>query len=390
MPPAADLTACFVTRDHARDLPAALASARLAAAHLLVLDTGSADGTVRVAEAHGARAVTFAWADDFAAANNAALDAVTTGWVLWLNPDEALDADSAGRVAAAVADPGVLAFALRVQQQLAAGRPASGPSNAQWRLFRRRDALRYVGRLHPALTPTPDLVAPGLGLGVRTLDATVVRHAYLNEVTPDKIRFSNRLIEAELRDRPGQLARTVELGCNLLLVGDPRGHEVLGEAAAVLKPVFERGEAPPPGVGPLVEYLLGVPPEQNRGPLDRDAARRVAAAWYLDEPPVLWALAGDRYVAQDFALAAKVLARLLELGVSGGYAADLGFDPDIVGRGALMNLGQCQLQLTRLPEARACFAALLGDDLHGPRAAELLAVVEKLERQTLDKDRPAD
>ncbi len=384
MPPAADLTACFVARDHARDLPAALAAAHLAAAHLVVIDTGSTDGTADVARAHGATVVAFAWADDFAAACNAALDAVTTGWVLWLNPDEALDAASAGRVAAATADPAVVAYTLMVQQQLDADRPAYGSANRQWRLFRRHDALRFAGRLHPTLTPPPDA---GLGLATGELEAVIVRHAYLNEVTPAKIRFTVRLLEAELRDRPGQVARVVELGCNLLLLGEPRGHEVLGDAAAMVKPAFDRGEAPPPGVGPLIEYLLGAPPGEVRGPLDRDAARRVAAAWYLDAPPVLWALAGDRYVARDYAIAAKVLARLLELGATGEYAADLGFDPDVVGRGALMNLGQCQLQLNRLPEARACFTSLLDDSRHGPRAAELLAVVESLARQTLDRER---
>jgi len=389
VPPAADLTACLVTRDHARDLSAALASAKAAAARVVVVDTGSTDGTVELAEAHGARVVAFAWGDDFAAARNAALDAVTTPWVLWLNPDETFDAAAAVRIATATTDRHALAFAVTVQQQLAADRPAYGTAGREWRLFRRHDALRYTGRLHPALTPPPDRVAAGLGFETRPLDAIIVRHAYLNELSPDKIRFTTRLLEAELRDRPGQVARTVELGCNLLLLGDARGHEVLGEAATALKPALDRGEAPPPGVGPLVEYLLGVPAEQNRGPIDRDGARKVAIAHYLDAPPILWVLAGDRYGARDFALAAKVLARLLELGSTGGYAVDLGFDPDIVGRGALMNLGQCQLQLNRLPEARACFTALLDDSRHGPRAAELLATVESLDRLTLDKDGPS-
>jgi len=287
MPPAADLTACFVARDHARDLPAALAAAALAAARLVVVDTGSTDGTASVAEAHGARVVPFAWGDDFAAARNAALDAVTTPWVLWMNPDETLDVAAAARVAAATSDRHAVAFAVTVQQQLAADRPAYGTAGREWRLFRRHDALRYAGRLHPALTPAPDAVAAGLGFETRPLDAVVVRHAYLNELTPDKIRFTNRLLEAELRDRPGQVARAIELGCNLLLLGEARGHTVLGEAAAALKPGLDRGEAPPPGVGPLVEYLLGVPAEQNRGPIDRDAARKVAIAHYLDAPPIL-------------------------------------------------------------------------------------------------------
>ena len=373
--PAADLTACFVARNHARDLPAALASARAAAAHLLVVDTGSTDGTADVARAQGATVVEVAWGDDFAAACNAALAAVATGWVLWLNPDETVPAASAGRIREATGNPTALAYGLLVQQQLAADRPAYGTAGRQWRLFRKHDALWFRGRVHPTLAP-PDAVASALGFDAGPLDAVVLRHAYLNELTPDKIRFTNRLIEAELRDRPGQTARTVELGRNLLLLNDPRGHDVLGDAAAELQPLLDRGAAPPPGTGPLIEYLLTAAGDRVRGPLDRAAARRAAAAWYQADPPVVWAFAGDRFQAQDYATAATLLDRLLELGRTGGYDADLGFDPDIVGRGAAMNLGQCYLHLNRPADARACFEALRTDPRHGPRAAELLAALD--------------
>jgi hypothetical protein len=367
------LTACFVTRNHARDLPAALAAARPAAGHLLVLDTGSTDGTPEVARAAGATVVAFAWADDFAAACNAAVAAAPTDWVLWLNPDERLAPGAADRLIEAARAPDVLAYSLLVQQQTAADRPAYGTSNRQWRLFRKHDALRFRGRLHPALTPTPQAVAPELGFECRPLDAIIVRHAYLNEVTPDKVRFTNRLIEAELRDRPDQPALVVELGTNLVRLGDPRGHEVLADASRAVKAALDANQPPPPGVAPLFEYLLTTPEVALRGPLDRAAARRATAAWYADAPPVLWAFAQDRFAHDDFATASVLLARLLELGRTASYDPAFGFDPDIVGRAAMFNLGLCHVRLNRPDAARDCFTPLVTDPHHGPRATDLLA-----------------
>ena len=55
---------------------------------MLVLDTGSEDGTEAVARGCGARVERFVWCDDFAAARNAALDAAGADWHVILDADE--------------------------------------------------------------------------------------------------------------------------------------------------------------------------------------------------------------------------------------------------------------------------------------------------------------
>jgi tetratricopeptide (TPR) repeat protein len=55
---------------------------------MLVLDTGSTDGTGDIAHACGARVERFNWCNDFAAARNAALDAAAGDWHVILDADE--------------------------------------------------------------------------------------------------------------------------------------------------------------------------------------------------------------------------------------------------------------------------------------------------------------
>jgi hypothetical protein len=370
------ISACLVARNHAHCLGAALDSLYGIADEIILADTGSTDDTISLAQARGAKIVSVPWKNDFAEVGNAAFAAASLPWILWMNPDEVLALP--GPLATAIQDEQRLAYTIRVQQQLYPDHPAYGTASYQWRLFQKHERLNLRGRLHPHFhPPLPDL-APELGKDVGSLETILVRHAYHSQATPDKIRWTNRLLEAELQDRPDQLHLEVEWASNLLLLGDEAGHEKMGVAATKLAAALEAGGSPSPALGPLIEYLVTVPPHKIRGPISREMAAKLAVSYYLRTPPIVWALAGERYQAKDFATASSLLNHLLDMGQSGEYDRALNFDPGILGADAKMNLGQCLLQLNRAAEARDCFAPLTGHVSHGPRATELLAIAQRL------------
>jgi glycosyltransferase involved in cell wall biosynthesis len=229
------LSVCFLARNEERNLPRALRSVAGLADEVLVGDAGSADRTARVAADLGARVVPVAWQDDFAGGRNVVLAAAAGDWVLWLNPDEELLPDGRGELPALLGRGDALAWSLRVQDQPQADRPERFSETVQVRLFRRRPELRFVGRLHPHFAAAPGPLAAREGLTVPAAPLVVRRHVYESTLTPDKLRWAARLLELELRDRPGQLHYLVEYGRTLLLLNDPRGHEVLGQAAEQLR-----------------------------------------------------------------------------------------------------------------------------------------------------------
>jgi glycosyltransferase involved in cell wall biosynthesis len=56
----------------------------------IVVDTGSEDRTVELAEAMGAKVFHFPWIDDFSAAKNYAVDQAQGNWIAFLDADEYL------------------------------------------------------------------------------------------------------------------------------------------------------------------------------------------------------------------------------------------------------------------------------------------------------------
>ncbi|MGL6097942.1 MAG: glycosyltransferase [Fimbriiglobus sp.] len=375
------ISVCLVTRNHAAALERAVRSVAGVASEIVVCDTGSTDDTVPLAGRLGARVVDHAWADDFSAACNAALAAATGDWVLWINPDEVLG-PAGPALRGSVNHPGAFAYRLRVCQQLNPGEPAAGTEDWQLRLFRRDPGIRHRGRLYPAFDPPVEAVAAARGGRVGFADVTILRHADPAVPTPDKLRWAVRLLEAELRDRPGQLPYLIEYGRHLLWLTDPKGHDVLGEAATAVQAAAGSPVAPDREVGRLLEYLLQVSPYLSKSPIGRDEARALAEKWFPTTPPVVWAVAAERSAAGDHAGAADRLARLLQMGVTGTFDSAGGFDPSIVGPAARLNLASSLAKLGRWAEVRQHAGMLLAVPEHRDAAMQLYGLAEQSLRVT--------
>ena len=175
----------------------------------------------------------------------------------------------------------------------------------------------------------------------------------------------------------------VEYARALLMLdpADPKGHEVMAEAAAQVMPFLDSAVPPNADVQKVLEYLISTPPDQSLAAIDASKAAELALKWFPTSPPLLWLVAGRYFQAKQFHTAAALLDQLLRLGNSGGYDRSLGFDPRIIGPWPLVNLGQCYRAIGEPDKARRCFELLLSDPEFKDQAVTLLA--------NMEGDRPA-
>ena len=151
------ISAAVFVRDDVRDMECWLSNTAVYADERIVVDTGSTDGTRALAEKAGGNVIDFAWQDDFAAARNAAIGAVSGDWAVVLDADESFFAPSEVRAYLAMADvilPHVDAILLPiVHVDEDAGNRETGRA-PHVRLLRMGCGLFYEGRVHEALRKT--------------------------------------------------------------------------------------------------------------------------------------------------------------------------------------------------------------------------------------------
>src|SRR5215469_5490525 len=90
MSAAISIAAAMIVKNEARFLPGCLESLRGRVDDVVIVDTGSDDGTAEIATKAGARLLHHAWNEDFAAARNAGLDVISCDWILYIDADERL------------------------------------------------------------------------------------------------------------------------------------------------------------------------------------------------------------------------------------------------------------------------------------------------------------
>jgi glycosyltransferase involved in cell wall biosynthesis len=177
----------MIVRDEARSIARCLDSVRDAVDELVVVDTGSVDDTVALAEAAGATVHHFTWVDDFAQARNAALGHTSGDWVVVIDADEWL-AEGAEAIAALRETEPTFAGIVDVASRTDAERVSSTP------ILRVLPAgVRYTGRVHEQ----PEYDGPE-----RVLPVRFDHDGYVSEQRELKAGRNRRLLELALGEEP--------------------------------------------------------------------------------------------------------------------------------------------------------------------------------------------
>ncbi|MBE0622753.1 MAG: glycosyltransferase family 2 protein [Burkholderiales bacterium] len=150
------LSVVIIAKNAAAQLGACLESASFAD-EILVVDSGSSDGTAELAAERGARVVQKEWLG-FGAQKQFAVEAARNDWVLCLDADERVSADLRASILAELAAPAVSAYAMPRCNRFMGRWLRHGEGYPDWslRLFDRRRARWSNDPVHEkVLTDTP-------------------------------------------------------------------------------------------------------------------------------------------------------------------------------------------------------------------------------------------
>ena len=81
---------CMIVKNEESCLEKCLASMQDLVSEIIIVDTGSTDGTIEIAQKYHAVVETYKWQNDFSKARNYSLSLATQEWILVLDADEYL------------------------------------------------------------------------------------------------------------------------------------------------------------------------------------------------------------------------------------------------------------------------------------------------------------
>lgn len=199
--PGVKITACLIVKNEEANLDRCLRSLKGAVHEIVVVDTGSTDATVEIAQRYGAKIGHFDWIDDFAAARNHSLTLATGHWVLWIDADEELAPEARPFLKEAIIRPHFGGFNAEIVNFTAETSDDSKYIHQAVRLFQNRKDIQFSGRIHEQITPALE----SIGLPWANLPGfRILHHGYRPSAmaSKDKVNRTITALEKEVRESP--------------------------------------------------------------------------------------------------------------------------------------------------------------------------------------------
>ncbi|MBW2061033.1 MAG: tetratricopeptide repeat protein [Deltaproteobacteria bacterium] len=139
------LSLCMILRDETANLRHSLGPVHRLFDEVVVIDTGSKDGTQDLARSYGAKVIEIPWSDDFATARNASIAAASKDWLFWLDGDNRIMPEDVETIRGHIdARRESILWCIEVVVP-------SGEQLIQKRVFPNRPEVYFEGRVHEQL-----------------------------------------------------------------------------------------------------------------------------------------------------------------------------------------------------------------------------------------------
>jgi glycosyltransferase involved in cell wall biosynthesis len=146
------LSLCMIVKNEEKNLAESLDSVKDVVDEMIIVDTGSRDGTIKIAENYNAKIYQYEWTNNFSAARNFALGKATGDWIFYLDADERLDNNSIAEFSKLSNTKLLIGYYCTVKSyHLDKNRDNS---IRYLRLFSNSPEIKFEGKVHEQLEPS--------------------------------------------------------------------------------------------------------------------------------------------------------------------------------------------------------------------------------------------
>jgi tetratricopeptide (TPR) repeat protein len=374
------LSFCAIVKNESQNLARCLASVKTYVDELVIVDTGSTDETIAIAQQYEAKVSHFEWCDDFALARNHSCSLASGDWILTLDADEELEISQENWTAQleSISD-NIVAFNIGLRDANDEVTEMQTP-----RLFRNLPSVQYRDRYHEYLTHEGQALSTSHPL-VKSIEGVgIIHYGYAEELLTAKSLRRIPILE--------QIRTTDGLSLMLLwtLSGMYEATEAPDQSQGCYEEAWER----------LFSHLLtGELPQDTRSVrswLYSLAVRSLKAEdietsqficeqgikWFPDHPPLFYLSGFILKISESISNSIPYFEHCLEVGKTKNDSKAEPFDQTLVTTLPAFDLGTVYLALEQIEEAIAAFTLALSFDPNFTAAQEYLAIAQSLRPKT--------
>ena len=227
------LSLIMIVRDEAENMPAVLGPLQGKFDEIIVVDTGSLDGTPEIARAHGATVHFFEWINDFAAARNESIRHATSDWLFWLDADDRMPPEELDRVRSLITLHPNRDTAYYCHLRSLGASWTAEQNLLQVRLFPNLPGVHFVGEVHERITES----LRGKGIAIHPSAVEIIHVGYVDpDALPEKYARNYEIMSRMLEENPRELQTRYQLIMQLAAMVDVEQTleqvDILGEHVA--------------------------------------------------------------------------------------------------------------------------------------------------------------